>query len=145
MKKIILAIFLIFSCFWTSTVGISAQINDTYYFGTIIEEYSEQSTRATSTKTASKTVTVKNSSNVALWSVKVTGTFTFNGSSSSCTNASVTTAVYDKNWKIASKSASKSGNSAIATAKGNCYLDGSYISSLTKTAKLTCNATGKLS
>lgn len=75
----------------------------------------------------------------------VTGKFTYNGKISRCTSSSISATSYDSNWKISSKSSSKTGNTAIGNATAKLYLDGSYISSLTKTVKLTCDKNGKLS
>lgn len=74
----------------------------------------------------------------------VNGTFTYDGSSSSCTAASVSTSVVNGNWKITNKSSSKSGNTAKATATAICYLNGNPINSATKTVTLSCDANGNL-
>jgi hypothetical protein len=71
------------------------------------------SASATSTKTASKKTTYYNGSDEVMWYVMVTGTFTYNGSTSTCTSSVVTAAAPNSYWKIASKSASKSGNQAV--------------------------------
>ena len=45
-----------------------------------------------------------------MFSVTVTGTFTYTGSSSTCTKSVAEASSKNANWKISSKSASKSGN-----------------------------------
>ena len=62
-----------------------------YYYETIVTTINSV---ARSAKEGSKTVYCKNSSGKTLWSVTVNGTFTYNGSTSSCTSASVSTSVY---------------------------------------------------
>ena len=100
---------------------------------------------ARSAKEGSKTIYCKNSAGKTMWSLTVKGTFTYNGSTSSCTSASASTSITDATWKITNKSSSKSGNTAKATATAICYLNGNPINSATKTVSLKCSASGKLS
>lgn len=101
--------------------------------------------KASDNKTASKTVRYENANGETLWYVKVTGSFTYNGTSSSCTSASVSADTYSDNWKISDKSSKKSGNKATATATGNLYFNSSIIQTVTKTVTLSCSKTGELS
>lgn len=113
-----------------------------YYEITIIEN---TMTRASSTKKGTKKAKYVTSSNVTVWEVSVTGTFTYDGSSSTCTAASVAATSYSTNWKITSKSASKSGNKATAKATAKCYYDGSLVTTVNKSVTLTCDKNGNLS
>ena len=92
------------------------------------------------TKTGSKKASYKSKSGDVLWYVKVTGKFTYNGSTSKCTSASATAASNSSSWKITDKSSSRSGNKAKASAtaqrKGVDYH---------RTVTLSCSKTGKLS
>ena len=92
------------------------------------------------TKTGSKKASYKSKSGDVLWYVKVTGKFTYNGSTSKCTSASATAASNSSSWKITDKSSSRSGNEAKASAtaqrKGVDYH---------RTVTLSCSKTGKLS
>lgn len=152
MKKIILMIALAFVILQPSNI-FALENNETYieyeylengyYFETIIT-YDNPVAR-TSSVTAHKTTTYKSASGNTLWSVTVYGTFTYNGSTSKCTSASVSTSAPDPSWKITSKSSSKSGNTAKATATTICYLNGNPINSATKTVTLKCSASGTLS
>ena len=63
--------------------------------------------------TKKKTATYKGSDGTALWSVTVTGTFNYNGTTSSCTSSSIETKSYVSNWKLSNKKASKSGVSSM--------------------------------
>lgn len=127
--------------------ALEENYNTTYYENGYYYEISITVTNsvARSVKEGSKTIYCKNSSGKTLWSITVNGTFTYNGSTSSCTSASVSTSVVDGSWKIASKSSSKSGNTAKATATAHCYLNGNIINRQTKTITLKCSANGKLS
>lgn len=84
------------------------------YIETIITYY-DTNTRA-ATKSGSKTSNYKNSDGDTLWSVTVNGTFTYNGTTSSCTSVSRSASAYADGWSIKSSSCSKSGNCATATA-----------------------------
>jgi len=154
MKKIFITLLLTFIIFIPAN-NVSAleennesstfeyELNGNYYETTIT--YDNLLTRASNSVNGHKTTTCKSSSGKTLWSVTVNGTFTYNGSTSSCTSASVSTSVVDGSWKIASKSSSKSGNTAKATATAHCYLNGNIIDRQTKTVTLKCSASGKLS
>lgn len=97
------------------------------------------------TKTAKKTVTYKDSSNNTLWSVTVTGTFSYNGSSSSCKKASVSGTSYHSNWVVTNKKCSKSGNKATASATGKEYVDDKVAISINKTVSVSCSKSGDIS
>lgn len=113
-----------------------------YIITTISEESSI--TRAASSKTGQKTATFYNSDNVAQWSATLKGTFTYNGSSATCTASSITHKIYSSNWKIASASATKRGNKATGKATAKRYLI-VPVQTVEKTITLTCSASGVLS
>ncbi len=142
MKKIIVALCMVLtmSCFNIFTVNA-----EEYYYEETIEIIDEITIRATSTKTGKKTVSYKNANGEVLWSVAVQGTFTYTGSSSKCTNSEVITTVNNSNWKIISKSSSKTNNIAKATATAKNYFLGEVIATVTKNVSLTCSNTGVLS
>ena len=143
MKKLILSLCLCLSFCLVFTKTSNAE---EYYCDETIEIISTTPvTRVTNSITGKKTDSIKNSSGSILWSVTVTGSFTYTGLKATCTSSSVSAQSNDSRWKISSKSHSKSGNMAKATASAKYYLDGSVISTQTKTVTLTCSATGKLS
>lgn len=131
----------------TNINALEENYNTTYYENGYYYEISISVTNsvARSAKEGSKTIYCKNSAGKTMWSLTVKGTFTYNGSTSSCTSASASTSITDATWKITNKSSSKSGNTAKATATAICYLNGNPINSQTKTVTLKCNANGKLS
>ena len=125
-----------------------------YYYETVIEElpdisYAPRSIShpdaVASTKTGSKTTYCKNSSGTVMWYVKVTGVFTYGNGTATCTSSTVTAKSLSTSWKITSKSASKTGNKANATATAKEYLNGVPVGSLTRTVMLTCSSNGTLS
>lgn len=148
--------FLTFLCILFYSVPIMAKdtsntvIIETFEDGSYMESTIEENPNllpfsTSSTKSGRKTSTYKSSSGKTIWSVTVTGTFTYNGSSAKCTKATVSTTCPSNNWKIAKTSAAKSNATASATATAKQYQNGSYMRSLTRTVKLTCSKSGKLS
>ena len=104
-------------------------------------------TRATTSKSGSKTYTGKTSDGEALWSFTVKGTFSVNtGVSATCTAASCSASIKNSNWTNTAKSVKKSGNQAIGNATFEKKLLG-LITTESKTCKLvlTCDKNGKLS
>jgi hypothetical protein len=133
-----------------------AEVTDVVYLNDgsrIVTEISVEPSRvltlatasATSTKTGSKTVSYENSSGTLLWYVKVTGTFSYDGSTSSCTSSTVTASAPDSNWVIAGQSASKSGSQATGTATAKLYKGSTVVQTVSKTVILSCSKTGALS
>ena len=149
MKRIIITLIalslIVFCPVTTSNAAVIRQhsieyLTDGSYYETTIttndfHSYSLIRT-ASLTRSANKTTTYTSSSGAKLWSVTVTGNFSYiKGKSSKCTSSSVSATAYS----------SKSGNTAIATATGTEYLQGKPIISRTKKVSLTCDVNGNLS
>ena len=117
------------------------QLDNGYYLETIIEE--TPTTRASNQKTARKIGNYKNSQGKVVFTV--TGTFTYTGSSSTCTKSVAEASSKNANWKISSKSASKSGNKATAKATAKRYVDGTAVETRNCSVTLTCSSNGSLS
>ena len=148
MKKLLLGLTLVLMLILPTNINaLEENYNTTYYENGYYYEISISVTNsvARSAKEGSKTIYFKNSAGKTMWSLTVKGTFTYNGSTSSCTSASASTSITDATWKITNKSSSKSGNTAKATATAICYLNGNPINSATKTVSLKCSVSGKLS
>lgn len=105
----------------------------------------ELTNRSSGTKSAHKSQYYCDSNGNKLWSVTVSGTFTYTGSSSKCTKASVNTTVYNSDWKITNSTASHSGNSATATATAKKYYLSTIISTKPLSVTLSCDKNGNLS
>ena len=99
---------------------------------------------AASTVTKKKTTYYKNENGTVLWSVAITATFTYDGTTSKCTSYSHNTTCLSKAWKIKSASSSKSGNSATAKATATKSIDGTT-TDITKTVTITCSKNGVVS
>lgn len=119
------------------------------YIETIITDVpstnSSISTLAT-TKTITKTKTTyyKNSSGTVLWSVSITATFTYNGTTSKCTSCSHSASAPAASWSIKSCTSSKSGNSATAKAVA-VHSNAGASQSFTKSVTIKCSANGTVS
>ena len=99
-----------------------------------------------STKSGTKTITYRNSAGTALWYVKVTGSFSYNGSTSSCSGVSAAAGSYSAYWAILSKSATRNGHSANATATAAQFnTNFEVIATVLRTATLSCSANETLS
>ena len=104
---------------------------------------------ARSQKTASKIARYNSSTGVQQWyvtvTVTVTGTFSYGNGSAKCISSSVKSGVYNNKWAISSKSASKSGATAIASATAKHSYDNTAYETKKLTVRLTCSSTGVLS
>lgn len=101
--------------------------------------------RAAYTKTGSRTLTYRNSSGEEQWEAVLRGSFTYDGTTSSCTSSSCTVTISNTNWYTISKIASKSGNTAKVDLKMGLRFAGSTIDEKSSTITLSCDANGKLS
>lgn len=162
MKKIISTI-LAFALFITALVvipdstakadTISFPVNETttyeyfedgsYYMTTLVILPSTE--RTTTNITVQKTGGYLNSDNEVIWSATLTGKFTYNGSTSSCTDASISTYFNSTVWKLTSSSASKSGSTASGTATAKAYYLGVPVATKSVSLSITCDKDGNLS
>ena len=89
------------------------------------------------TITKTKTANIKNANGTILWSVSITATFIYDGSTSRSPNATS----YSSEWKIQSVSSNKSGNSATASATANY----ASLKNYTQNVTISCNKNGTVS
>lgn len=97
---------------------------------------------ASTTVSKSKTARYYNSEGSVMWYLKVTGSFTYTGSSAKCNSASVTAEAIGSTWKVSKLSAAHSGATAYASATGKQYIMGTVVNTMNKTISLTCSPTG---
>lgn len=127
----------------TETTKVTVEkLDNGDYIETIITYY-ETDDRA-ATRSGSKTNNYKNGDGEIMWSVTVNGTFTYNGTTSSCTSVSRSTSAPGANWTIKSSSCSKSGNCATATATAT-YRYLLFSDDYSMTINLYCSPYGILS
>lgn len=102
-------------------------------------------TRLSGSKTGSKTYTYYNSDSVMQWKVTLTGSFTYNGASSMCTDSDITIDLYNSNCYIVSQVAGKEGNIARGSATIGLRFLGITVEKKSASLTLTCDADGNLS
>lgn len=99
----------------------------------------------TTSQGAKKTYNYKNSNGKILWTATLTATFQFvSGKSSTCDSFSITASSKVTEWKIAKKSASKSGNKATGSVTAKYYNANTVIRSVTKSPSLKCDIYGNI-
>ena len=153
MKKlttILLSLALLFLTISNGQTATAATIQneDGCYWETVIQDVPllQTATTASTTKTITKTKTsyYTNSNGVVLWSVSVTGTFSYNGSTSKCTSCSHKATAPGASWSIKSSSSSRSGNSATANAIATHY-NGIISKDYSKSVTIKCSKDGIIS
>lgn len=116
-------------------------LEDGSYISITVEEHGS---RASGTKTGSKTYTYTYDGGTA-WKAILSGTFSYTGTSATCTNSGCSVTIYDSAWYTVSKSAGKSGNSATASVTMGRKSLGVTVAKVPISMKLTCDANGNLS
>lgn len=111
----------------------------------ITVELTWENTRATGTRTGSKTYVYKNSNGEEQWRAVLRGTFTYTGSTVACTAASCDVTITNTNWYIVSKSATKSGNAAVGELTMGRKFLGITVDKVPVSMRITCDANGNLS
>lgn len=151
MKKILTFILIFSLMLFPMNVFASSSSNEIEYLDngdyliyTIEDDASRNFQPFSNTVTKSKYARYYHKNSVQ-WYIKVTGTFTYGSGTSKCTSSSVSAKSSADGWKIVNSSASKSKNTASATATAKHYYNNSVIDTVTRTVKLTCSSTGKFS
>lgn len=131
---------------WSKQTNTSIEyFEDGSYIITTIQENANHTTFSTSTKTGSKRSDYYNEDSEIMWSTTLTATFSYSGTSATCTASNITYTVNASNWRIISAVATKSGNMAIGDVTAKKYFLGVPIETVERTVTLTCSPTGVLS
>lgn len=101
-------------------------------------------TYASGTKTGFAKYTYYGANNDILWEAVLTGTFTYNGTTATCTESSCNVTIYNNNWYVISKSASKNANTATGTVTMGYKFLGITIKQETCNLRLFCDPNGNL-
>lgn len=108
-------------------------------------ELSCMESRASGTKTGSKTYRYYGNDGAEEWRAVLYGTFTYTGTTATCTASSCSVTITDTDWYVVSKATSKSGASALGElTMGRKWL-GITVDKETLSMKITCDANGNLS
>lgn len=112
-----------------------------YSIITIIEHPTDPSR---SNKNGSKTYEHVVSGNT-VWEYTIEASFTYTGSSSSCTSVSDSYTIYNSSWHLNSRYHWKSGNTAYGSVTMDRKILGVTVDSVTRDISLSCSANGTLS
>ena len=125
MKKVLSFALSVLTLLFSISVFVSAEdytiteveyLEDGSYFITTVSEYTNYNISTLFAKSSSKTKTKStgyyNSNGDAYWTASITATFTYNGSTASCTSVSKSTTIYNSAWKCTASSCGKSGATA---------------------------------
>lgn len=105
----------------------------------------EGNTRASNSKSGQKTLSYKNSNGEVEWKAVLSASFTYTGSSATCTSASCTVTTYLNDWYVVSKSTTRNANTATTQLTMGERVLGVTISKPSYTLTLSCDANGNLS
>lgn len=117
-------------------------LSDGGYIETVI---SESVSRASGTKTGTKVKRYVDSDGNEEWVIRLEGTFSYNGTSATCTNAVCNVTVSASNWYVVNKSASKNGAVASASVTMGQKVLGVTVAKPSYQLTLTCDKNGNLS
>lgn len=101
--------------------------------------------RAARSKSGSKTYICHANDGSEEWRAVLNGTFSYTGTSSLCTVANCTVTITNTNWYEVSKTATRSGNAAVAELTMGRKFLGITIDKESYTMRITCDANGNLS
>lgn len=110
-----------------------------------INEENTCTTFSTQTKSGTKTLSYKDADGNVEWKVVLHGTYTYTGTTSTCTSANITYNIYDTNWVMESATASKSANTAIGDIVAKRKVLGITVNTISNQITLSCSPTGVLS
>lgn len=151
MTKRLFTLFLIalltISCVSVSAYAKEDDVNTTYFANGdyMVVTITESMTRASGTKSGTATYTYYNSNKVIQWQAFLHGTFSYNGTSATCTSASCDVSISNNNCYVVSKEVSKSANTASVNLVMGYRFLGITIRKDPYLITLSCDKDGKLS
>ena len=111
----------------------------------ITESFTVMGYRATGSISGSKTRNYYDGNGALDWQVVLTGSFTYTGTSATCTSSTCNVTIYDSAWYTVSKSSGKSGNTATASATIGEKLLGVTVRQIPVSLSISCDKNGNLS
>lgn len=100
---------------------------------------------ASNSITGYRTYQKKDSSGTLEWKATLTATFTYTGTTSSCTGASCAVTIYKSNWYVVSNITTRSANTATTHLTMGYKVLGTTLYTRSYTITLSCDANGNLS
>lgn len=135
-----------FSAMAQSTQTVDTEIEyyeDGSYLVTQIE--SGISLFASGSKTVTKYSTYYSKKDEVQWTVYLKASFTYTGSSATCTSASATYKIYNDGWKVTEATASRSGRTATGNYVAKKYWLGIITNTIPVKIIATCDNNGNVS
>ena len=109
------------------------------------ESIYKMQTRAGGTISGSKVKNYYDSKGTLCWQFVLNGSFSYTGSSATCTSSTCSVSIYSQGWYVISKNASKSGNTASANATMGESSGGVLANQVSASLTLRCDKNGNLS
>ena len=153
MRKTFCIVSLMLLIFTLIPFCVTATENDTpkqdiIYFddGSYIEiETTYLESRAISAQTGSRAYTYRDQDHKIQWQAVLQGTFSYDGTTSTCTASICTVSITDNAWYVVSKTTSKSGGTAYAELVIGRKMLGITVEKRTINLSLSCDKDGNLS
>ena len=148
MKRVLCVAVTLMLVFCILPVSAFASENENIYFddgSCIVVETINCGVRASGSVSGGKQYTHYGSDGVTNWKAVLNGSFTYTGSSATCTSSSVDVTIYDSSWYVISKSASKSGNKATGSVTIGEKVLGITTTKVPINLTLQCDPNGNLS
>lgn len=148
MKRVLCAVMTLMLVFCVLPVSAFASENEIIYLDDgsyITVETITSGMRASGSVSGGKQYTHYGNDGGSNWKAVLNGSFTYTGSSATCTSSSVNVTIYDSSWYVISKSASKSGNQAIGSVTMGEKADGVTVMKVPVSLSLQCDPNGNLS
>lgn len=138
LSVLFLCLLMLFSCPLTALASENETTEvDVEYFDDgsylVTETTFDNTLTRASTKSATRRLTYFNANDVSEWYFELSATFSYTGSSVTCTRADVATKIYNDQWKVKDTSSSKSGGKATGTIEIKYTVMGVTIKTVTKT------------
>lgn len=111
----------------------------------LVVEISGIDTRASTTKSGNKSFTYHSSDGTEKWKATLIGSFTYNGTTSTCNSCYLRLDIYDTNWYEVSRDYRVSGNTAYGDLTMARKILGITYKEETYNFTLTCDKNGNLS
>lgn len=149
-KKLMLLLLVICICIGSFPARVKAaeECNIVHYEDDgsyTVESITYLSSRASGLKSGSKRKRYYDDNDVLQWTVTVTGTFSCDGSSATCTASGCSVSISNSEWYTISKTASKSGNSATGMVTMGRKILGVTTKQVASSVTLTCDDNGNVS
>lgn len=144
----LLSIILLLSFSITVSAAESTETSEIIYFDDgsyMVIDTVQFFSRSYDTTSGFKRFVYTDTSGETRWRAILTGTFTYDGTTATCTDSSVTTYVYASNWYEVSKSAGKSGATATGSVTMGRTALGITVAQETYSMSLTCSPNGTFS